>query len=131
MERDKKAWLEEFGGKKNTSITHAAALSLLHQAALKEEAVTTSDTWNYYLTQIQAVLNNATHYKQQLAASLESPDLVNSDHVNYLRSQLFIVNSRIETLEAVINLPKQIIEFGDQARLELGNLGSEKIKTDA
>ena len=122
VERDKQVWLEEFGGKKDnkvSQISHATALNMLHQAALKEQAVTQSDEWNYYLTQLQAVLNNALEYKRQLMVSMQSPDLINTDHIGFLRAQVFIVNARIETLEAVINLPKQIMSFVQDAKLEL------------
>lgn len=86
------------------------------QAAVDKEKLTNDPTWNIFLQELQVFLNAAKEQLQSFRDQLDDPNLVD-DRV--IRNKIFICNERIGTLDMVMNLPKDIIEKGKSASLQL------------
>jgi len=91
----------------------------LAQAEVPIAAVTGSVEWDYLLSLIQAKIE-----KLELAlASMEEGHTLDADfsYESMVRQKVFMLQFRIQkdTLEKVRDLPKQIIEQGEKAKLAL------------
>ena len=106
-------------------------LELIAQAGVKAGNLTEHPLWDTFLSYLQAGVETAKADVATLRTTLEDPNL--NDHVQILgvKAALLLRNERITVLEAVIALPKEIIEQGGRAKLVLDKIESEKAAESA
>ena len=86
----------------------ALDLSLLHSAAVKAEQLTGSDGWDAFLRQLQARLEQAGQTRQMWDERMR---LAFSDtDLRMAQANWHIWNSRVDTLNEVMELPKHVME---------------------
>ena len=88
--------------------TRAIDLSLLHSAGVRAELLTGHDGWDMYLRQLQGRLEQAEQsmnaYDQRMKEAVVESDL----RIAQINWQ--VCKSRVDTLQEVMELPKQVIE---------------------
>ncbi len=91
-------------------------LTMVQQAAVKAELLTGDPVWDLFLTYLQHALEETETYRQSAQDTLTHPNMV--DHHSMLQAKIALAecNSRIAILEAVISLPKDLIEMGAKAK---------------
>ena len=95
------------------------------QATLPVEAVTRSTEWNYLLEQLQAHVDELTE-----ALTLQQQALASNIDFSYEglaneKAAAMHMKVQIDTLQAVIAFPQQIMETGAQAKLELATYDND------
>lgn len=131
MQADREEWVrqQELNQKKenkHNGATSTRITNMLQQASVKQEYLTNDENWNYYLTLIQSWIDKTRLNAQSFRDALESPDLVSQDERKKFLNYLMICNERIGVLEAVIALPKQIIEDHEKAKLAIDDIPDPK-----
>ena len=91
-------------------------LVLVEQAAVANEKLTSSPTWNIYLQEIQAMIDKAENSLKTFKEQLCNPMVVNPDEVQLIRNQIFIYTERLTSLREVLDFPKRIIDDGQAAK---------------
>lgn len=135
MQADRNEWLQlqknngKDSGRKN-NVDSLRILEMLQQASVKSEQLTNDANWDYFLTLIQEWINVTKENAQHFRSALESPDLVNTESRKQMENYLLLCNERIIILDAVISLPKQIMENYGNAKLELEKIGKDKIEAE-
>lgn len=99
----------------------------LEQAALEKQQLLNDPKWDIYLQEIQSWIKTTKEHLTAFQAQLDSPELTDPTEVQRLRNRIFVCNERIGTLNLVIDLPKQVIELGEKAKLKLEEIGEEII----
>lgn len=105
--------------RRNRARENRSQLRVLAQAEIPVAALTKSAEWDFFLSLLQAKIEALDEmlnaYQQALAT-----DMV-FDHVGLAAAKAgaMRVKVQIDTLQAVLELPKQIIETGKEAKLEL------------
>ncbi len=91
-------------------------LKMVRQAAVKAELLTGDPVWDLFLTYLQHTVEETEAYRQSAQDILTHPSTV--DHHSMLQAKIVLAecNSRIAILEAVISLPKDLIEMGAKAK---------------
>ena len=95
---------------------HANDLKMIQQAAVKAELLTGDPVWDLFLTYLQHALEETETYRQSAQDMLTHPNTV--DHNTMLQAKIALAEStsRASILEAVISLPKDLIELGSKAK---------------
>ncbi len=91
-------------------------LHALRQAEVSADRLTGHPDWDVFLSFLQHAVNETANQRDMALAKLNDPTVV--DHGEMLRLKIIISEcaSRITTLLAVIQLPKEIKEKGEKAR---------------
>lgn len=97
-------------------------LHILEQAEVSDKKLIGSPEWDLYLQRLQSQLDTAKEAKVNIVAELVSPLTVDPIEERRLKNMIIILDERIGTLDACINLPKDVIEQGEEARLQLAEL---------
>lgn len=95
------------------------------QAAVKAEHLTGDEVWDWFLTFIQAALDATTQEIAGWRSTLDSPNLVNADDIQRIRIAIFRAEERISAWNAVIELPKDLKDKGEEAKKLLERLPSD------
>ena len=106
---------ESLNGQKGT-------LEYLVQAEVKMELLTGNPHWDIFLSYIQAHLDGLKDRLFQSRDSLCSSSTVNPDRITSLKLEIAELAGIIKGLEAVMSLPKGIMEEGEKARERLNGL---------
>lgn len=135
MRADREEWEELQKEKGNgrsykNNVDSLRILEMLQQASIKSEQLTNDTNWDYYLTLVQGWIDKTKENAQLFRSNLESPDLVNTERRKQMQNYLLLCNERILILDAVISLPKQIMENYENAKLELEEIGKDKIEEE-
>lgn len=95
---------------------HGRDLKMIQQAAVKAELLTGDPVWDLFLTYLQHTIEETEAYKLNALDALVHPATV--DHHSMLQAKIALAecNARITILEAVISLPKDLIEMGTDAK---------------
>ena len=91
-------------------------LELLRQAAIRTELLTGSSEWDSFLGYIQAVMEETEAQRKSLIELLSDPLVVDHVHIMQAKIALAECKGRIDAWQAVIELPKDLIEVGDKAK---------------
>ena len=97
-------------------------LEYLVQAEVKMELLTGNPHWDTFLSYIQSTLDGLNGRLQQARDILCDPKTVNSDLITSLKLEIAEVSGMIKSMEAVLSLPKGIMEEGEKARERLSGL---------
>lgn len=89
---------------------------LMEQAAVSAKALTGDQKWDIFLQNIQATIQAAEVERDGFEAILTNPNVVSHDQLILAKIGLAEVTSMIRTCRAVLDLPKDIIAHGEQAR---------------
>lgn len=107
-------YMESLNKKKPNGETHH--FKMIQQAAVKAELLTGVDHWDTFLSYLQAVLEVSEGHRLDAQEILCHPN--NVDHSTMLRAKIALAEceSRIGILRAVMSLPKDLIEMGNDAK---------------
>jgi len=108
----------------------SSMLNKMEQAAINAENLTQDNNWNIYLQMLQAWVEHTKNEVKIFTDQLSSPEIVNPDLIFRLKNYIIMCQERIAVLESVIALPVQIMDAGEQAKLELEKIGGEKQEKD-
>lgn len=94
----------------------ASHLHLIEQAAVEAKYLTGDRHWDVFLQQIAYFTEEVRKQREGAARLLADPNVVSTDAL--LRAKIAVIecDARIQAWEAVIALPKQLIEQGEIAR---------------
>ncbi len=98
-------------------------LEYLVQAQVKMELLTGDQHWDIYLSWIQCSLEALRNQKTQLTDKLCDPNLVDPNAIMAVKLALADVSGQIIAIEAIIGLPKAIMESSEKAKERLEGLG--------
>ena len=98
-------------------------LEYLTQAAVKQVLLTGNPHWDTFLSYLQSALERMLDQEIQLRDRLCSSSLVSPDGIMETKLALAEIVGQIKTIEAVIGLPKDIMETGEKAKDRLKDLG--------
>ncbi len=101
-------------GRKVADLTKVA--TMLDQAAVDATAMTNSPTWNIFLQHVQAAIDTTRKVRDAHERVMRDPLVVNHDQIMTAKLGFVEANATITAWEAVLSLPKEIIERGDRAR---------------
>lgn len=85
------------------------------QEAVRLEALTHDENWDYFLRYIEAAVKAAKRHKQVMIDRLCDPMQTNPDESAKAKAMIAVTGSRIETLEEILLLPKFLKEQGQKA----------------
>ncbi len=97
-------------------------LEYLVQAEVKMGLLTGNPDFDVFLSYIQSTLNGLDERLGQARNVLCDPKTVNSDLITALKLEIAEVGGMIKSMEAVLSLPKGIMEEGEKARERLDAL---------
>lgn len=97
-------------------------MEYLVQAEVKMELLTGNPHWDIFLSYIQFTLDGLNSRLSQARDALCSPATVNPDLITSLKLEIAEVGGMVKSMEAVLSLPKGIMEEGEKARERLNGL---------
>ena len=102
------------------------SLRQMQQASVEAEKLTGDPMWDRFLTYVQAAIENTRRWVESMKAMLEDPNLVGADDVARIRINIMLGNERIRAWQAMIDMPKEMIEKGEEAANMLMELAPEE-----
>ncbi len=116
--------LTELLGKKRAegAGVNRSMLRMLSQAAVSANHLTADPSWDIFLSYLQDMLEKATKARDGIMLELARPDLVNPDAVLQRRIGVIRLNERIDLLNFIIAMPKDIKKTGTLAAEQLKEL---------
>lgn len=97
-------------------------LEYLAQAEMMMQNLTGDQYWDRFLSYIQSALDGMKANLSGMEEALCSPSMVDPNEIMAAKLAIAAVGGRIESLEAVLALPKDIMETGERAREKLKSL---------
>ena len=97
-------------------------LEYLVQAEVKMGLLTGNPHWDVFLSYIQSTLDGLNARLGLAKDSLCSSSTVNPDLITALKLEIAEVSGMVKSMEAVLSLPKGIMEEGEKAREILSDL---------
>lgn len=98
-------------------------LQYLVQAQVKQENLTGDQYWDIYLSYLQEVFERITPQANQIRDRLCDPKVVDPNAIMEAKLALADINGQIRMIEAILGLPKAIMESGDKAKERLEGFG--------
>lgn len=97
-------------------------LRMLSQAAVSAAHLTSDPAWDIFLAYLQDMLEKATKARDGIMAELIRPELVNADAIMQRRVAVIRLNERIDLLNHIIAMPREIKAQGAIADERLNEL---------
>lgn len=97
---------------KNNKHYQAQQFEYIKQAAVNAEYLTGNEYWDKYVSYIQAKIEEMRDILDQLMDKLADPNIVDHNHIMSLKLSVIEAATYIKAWEAVITLPKDLIENG-------------------
>lgn len=97
-------------------------LEYLVQAEVKQKNLTGDQYWDIFLSYIQSTLEMLKDRDFKLRDTVCSPSTVSPNVITKLKLEIADVGGMIKMAEAVLSLPKGIMEEGEKARERLDDL---------
>ncbi len=97
-------------------------LKMLAQAEVSAKMLTGDPQWDRFLSYLQAALEHTQGQADAAAETIANPSVVNNDQIMAAKAIITECNARVDAWNAVISLPKDLIEMGDQATALLDRL---------
>lgn len=94
----------------------ARALDGITREAVRMEALTGNAEWDHFLSYMEAAHKAAIKHREYEFAKLRDPMQVDPQEIQRCKAKIAMVDSRIETLDELMKLPKFIREHGERAR---------------
>ncbi len=103
-------------GKRENAADVRPQLEGLRQAAVKAELLTGNEHWNWFLSYIQDAIETTEKHRAAFQAVMADSKTVS--HESLLEAKIGIAecSARIEAWKVVMELPKDFIEMGEQAK---------------
>lgn len=108
--------------KRGKTNGHSQNLEYLVQAQVKMELLTGDPHWDRFLSYLQSSSDAMHEILSGLEKRICDPGLVDPAQIMEAKMSIARMMGRIETMDAVIGLPKDIIESGEKAKERLGDL---------
>ncbi len=105
-----------------SAAAHRPQLEMLAQAAVKAELLTGDPNWDRFLSYLQAAAEATEAQRDGFAAIIADPATVNHERIMGAKIGLAECKGRLEAWNAVIALPKDLVEMGAQAKTLLERL---------
>lgn len=106
-------------------LSHNPGLEMLQQAAVSQDLLTKDDHWDYYLSLIQSWIEKTEKQKENFRDLSLSPDIVNIDDQQRIKNYYIQCSERLSVLQAVIQIPHQIIKQHEDIKLQLDDFPSD------
>lgn len=97
-------------------IDQRPRFELLRQAAIRTELLTGNSEWDSFLGYIQAAMEGTEAQVQSWIELMSDPLIVDHDQIMRAKIVLAECKGRIDAWQAVIELPKDLIEAGNKAK---------------
>lgn len=94
----------------------ARRLQTVHQAGVKTALLTGDPNWDFFLTYLQAGVDGMKAQAADLERIILDPHVVDPLILQQSKNMLADLNGRSGALEAVISLPKELIDRGREAK---------------
>ncbi|GMR03352.1 MAG: hypothetical protein BMS9Abin21_187 [Thermodesulfovibrionia bacterium] len=106
---------------KTKKTTKTEPLHQFMQASVEATRLTNDTSWDYFLTIVQGIYNQADEAKQINQTALNAEVF---DHVELLKIKSAITrcDERLITLDMILNLPNQIKQEGQKAKALIDDL---------
>lgn len=118
--RDRKAFVESIKAKGHESrVAERAKSNELLRAQPSLESLTRNPEWDLYLSCCQFFLEKAEKDKIAIDTSITDGDVFEPVALVRMKAQSLCLGERIFTLHQLMNLPKQLIEGGEEVLQEL------------
>ena len=101
-------------------------LELLRQAAIRTEHLTGSPDFDSFLGYIQAAMEGTEAQVRSWIELMSDPLIVDHDQIMRAKIALAECKGRIDAWQAVIELPKDLIQAGDKAKGLLERMTKEE-----
>lgn len=98
------------------SEDHRLRYELIRQAAVRTELLMGSSEWNSFLGYIQGAIEETEVQRDSLIELISDPLMVDHDQIMRAKIALSGCKERIAAWNAVIELPKDLIEAGNKAK---------------
>jgi hypothetical protein len=95
------------------------------QATVPIDKLTHSEEWDYFVSIIQEEMNGTSALLDSLYEEMNTDTSFEPHIMAQRKAYAMRVAERRLTLEAILALPKQIMEIGENAKLALENLDDE------
>ena len=89
-------------------------LEIMRQGAVAGELLTGNSTWDAFLRFVQGAIDTTQEQLDTLQRALASPDLLNQEQLLRTKVDALRCSERIAAWRAVIQLPKDLTEYGEQ-----------------
>ncbi len=117
MNPDYDEWKKKVdAGKAERAAEHRPQLEMLAQAEVKAGLLTGDQNFDIFLSYLQAALEVTEAQRDGFAAVIADPATVAHDRIMAAKICLAECKGRAEAFEAVISLPKDIMEMGAEAK---------------
>ncbi len=101
---------------------HRPVLKMLAQAEVKAGLLTGDPNWDIFLSYVQADVEFMEGLRDGFEAKIADPRTVNHEQIVLAKIGLAECTATINAWEAVISLPKDILEMGREARTLLDRM---------
>ena len=101
-------------------------LRMMQQAAVSAERLTGVLQWDLFLAFLQGAIETTRKQLEAFQTAMNSPDLLDSQKVLQCKVSALRCAERIAAWEAVIALPKDLIELGEKAEVLVSRM--EKVE---
>lgn len=120
---DREDWLDfQKRKQKDKANGETFPLEFLAQAQVRMEHLTGNQDWDRFLSYLEGHNTRLKEGRDHLRDVLCSPELVDQGEIMQAKTALARVGGMIDMLEAVLQLPKDIIETGEKAKEKLSSL---------
>ncbi len=99
---------------------------MARQSAVRVELLTGDSHWDSFLSYIQAAQDETEAQLQSLIQLISNPIVVDHDRIMQAKIGLAECKGRIDAWQAVIELPKDLIEAGNKAKGLLERMTKEE-----
>lgn len=86
------------------------------QAATAMEQMTGSPEWDYFLSRVEALRQEAEEERKRALEHLEDPSIVSDESIRKARVTGAMARAAIVALDKVLEIPKQALEDGKRAK---------------
>ena len=90
-------------------------LRMMQQAAVSAERLTGVPQWDTFLSYLQGAIETTQKQLATFEGALRSPDLLDPQKIMQCKVSALRCQERIMAWEAVLQLPKDLIELGEKA----------------
>lgn len=95
---------------------YVPSLTLLRQAAPPMETLTGLPTWDLFLNYLQGAIEKTREQLRTLDQQMRSSDVLSHEAMLQCKIQIIRCEERIAAWDAVVGLPKELVEHGTAAQ---------------
>lgn len=118
------------GRAKEGQAAKVTTLRVVEREAVDASMLTTDPYWNKFLTYLEAARQRLIIVRDQAQGFLDDPRITSPDLLMQAKINYLMAKAQIDTLEAVITIPKELMTAGDNARDALAKFGAVDVQPD-